>query len=168
MLAPAGCAPAVGGRQGLALNARALGWFVVPLKSGPVGGVARPRAGPLAAATSTGGLTGKRWGRIGDSPVIGAGTYADNATVAVSATGQGEYFMRLVLAHEVAAMMRYQGLDVGAAAASAIRDRLGPAGGRGGLIAIGAGGAAALEMNTAYMPRGWAGEKIEATVRFER
>lgn len=88
-----------------------------------VGAVARDRGGDLAAATSTGGIFGKLPGRVGDSPVIGAGTYADNAAAAVSCTGQGEYFMRLVLAHEVAAMIRHGGLGLAQAASRAIRER---------------------------------------------
>jgi beta-aspartyl-peptidase (threonine type) len=141
--------------------------FRAPADSDTVGAVARDRDGNLAAATSTGGIFGKLPGRVGDSPVIGAGTYADNATAAVSATGQGEYFMRLVLAHEVAAMMRYGGLSVGEAVTGAIRDRLDVAGGKGGLIAVGADGSVAAGMNTAYMPRGWfAGAAQAATVQF--
>jgi beta-aspartyl-peptidase (threonine type) len=120
-----------------------------------VGAVARDLRGDLAAATSTGGTFGKLPGRVGDAPVIGAGTYADNATVAVSCTGQGEFFMRLVLAHEVAAMMRHGGLGLAAAAARAIGETLAGAGGRGGLIAVGASGEVAMEFNADFMPRGF-------------
>src|SRR5437660_1500687 len=81
-----------------------------------VGAVARDRAGNLAAATSTGGMTGKARGRVGDSPIIGAGTYADDETCAVSATGHGEFFIRWGVAHEIAARMRHAGQSLGAAA----------------------------------------------------
>ena len=127
---------------------RATGAFVAPADADTVGAVALDRSGNLAAATSTGGIFGKLPGRVGDSPVIGAGTFADNATAAVSATGQGEFFMRLVLAHDVAAMMRYGGLSLADAAARAIRDKLSAAGGRGGLIAIDRAGAVVMEFNT--------------------
>lgn len=119
-----------------------------------VGAVALDRNGCLAAATSTGGIRGKLPGRLGDAPLIGAGTFADQR-VAVSGTGQGEYFMRMVLAHEVAAMMAYRGMGVREAVAAAIRERLGPAGGYGGLIAVDRDANVAMEMNTAFMPRGF-------------
>ena len=93
-------------RQLQELKARNLGWFDVDLKYGTVGAVAVDREGHLAAATSTGGLTGKRWGRIGDSPIIGAGTYADDRGCAVSSTGAGEYFIRVGVAHEICAQIR--------------------------------------------------------------
>jgi beta-aspartyl-peptidase (threonine type) len=118
---------------------------------GTVGVVALDRAGRLAAATSTGGLTGKRWGRIGDSPIIGAGTYADDR-VAVSCTGQGEEFIRHGVAREVAFLVRYQGLTVEAAAHRLIGETLKP--GDGGLIAVGRDGSLALAFNTQIMYRG--------------
>jgi beta-aspartyl-peptidase (threonine type) len=129
-----------------------------------VGAVALDRAGNLAAATSTGGVFGKLPGRVGDSPVIGAGTFADNATAAVSATGKGEFFMRLVLAYDVAAMMRYGGLGLQEAAARAVRGKLAGAGGRGGLIAVDCSGAVAMEFNTAFMPRGFVTAAAEPVV----
>jgi beta-aspartyl-peptidase (threonine type) len=123
-------------------------------RHGTVGAVARDRHGNLAAATSTGGMTAKAPGRVGDSPVIGAGTFADNATCAVSATGHGEYFIRWGIAHEVAARLRYakQSLD---AAARAILDELLAVGGTGGLVAVGRDGAVALPFNTSGMYRGY-------------
>lgn len=133
-----------------------------------VGAVARDLRGDLAAATSTGGIAGKVPGRIGDSPVIGAGTFADNASVAVSCTGQGEFFLRLVLAHELAALMRHGGLALAPAAARAIHEDLARAGGRGGLIAVSATGEVAMEANTAYMPRGCVTGAAGARVFFGR
>lgn len=135
-------------------------WFTAPGALAPadadtVGAVALDVAGDLAAATSTGGIAGKLPGRVGDSPLIGAGTYADNGSVAVSATGQGEYFMRLVLAYEVAALVRHAGLPLAEAARRTIHERLTPAGGRGGLIAVERSGTVAMAQNAAFMPRGW-------------
>jgi beta-aspartyl-peptidase (threonine type) len=129
------------------------GAFRPPGDSDTVGAVALDRDGHLAAATSTGGIRGKLPGRIGDSPLIGAGTYAD-ANVAVSGTGQGEYFMRLVLAHDVAAVMEYRGSTVEQAVARAIRERLAGAGGHGGVIAVDRAARVAMAMNTVFMPRG--------------
>ena len=121
--------------------------------TGTVGAVALDAHGHLAAATSTGGLTGKRWGRIGDSPIIGAGTYAADDACAVSATGHGEYFIRLAAAHEIAALMRHRGLDV-VAAADAVMRQLGELGGYGGVIAIARDGAIAMPFNSDGMLRG--------------
>src|SRR6185295_10272258 len=98
------------------------------------------RGGHLAAATSTGGMTNKRPGRVGDSPVVGAGVYANDATCAVSSTGSGEHFIRACLAHDIHARMLYRGQDVEEAAAEAIAQSLTPIGGSGGLIAIGRDG----------------------------
>jgi beta-aspartyl-peptidase (threonine type) len=124
---------------------------------GTVGAVALDTHGDLAAATSTGGLTNKHWGRVGDSPIIGAGTYADNATCAVSATGVGEYFIRGALAREVATLMHYRGLTVDVAAKYVIQDELVELGGRGtgGLIALDPEGRFAMELNTPGMYRGF-------------
>jgi beta-aspartyl-peptidase (threonine type) len=121
---------------------------------GTVGAVARDRSGNLAAATSTGGMTNKRWGRIGDSPIIGAGTYADNATCAVSATGSGEYFIRAVVAHEICARVRLAGVSAAEAARDVVHGRLQALGGDGGVIVVDAKGAVALEFNTEGMFRG--------------
>ena len=109
--------------------------------------------GNLAAATSTGGMTGKIPGRVGDSPIIGAGTYAHNAACAVSATGHGEMFMRYGVAFEIAARVRHAGLPLDEAARAVI-DELGEFGGRGGVIAVGRTGALTLPFNTAGMYRG--------------
>ncbi|MEM8961655.1 MAG: isoaspartyl peptidase/L-asparaginase [Acidobacteriota bacterium] len=129
-------------------------------KYGTVGVVALDRNGDLAAGTSTGGMTNKRFGRVGDVPVIGAGTWADNATAAISCTGFGEQFIRNTVARDVAARMSYQGLDLEAAAQAAI-DQLEP--GDGGLIAVGSDGSIALVFNSEGMFRGAA----DADGRFE-
>jgi len=124
-------------------------------KHGTVGAVALDRHGNLAAATSTGGRTNKLNGRIGDSPIIGAGTYANNATAAVSCTGEGEFFMRAVAAHTVSALMELKGWSVERAAESVIRERLAAIGGTGGLIALDREGKFAMPFNTAGMYRGF-------------
>jgi L-asparaginase / beta-aspartyl-peptidase len=121
---------------------------------GTVGAVARDCDGNLAAATSTGGMTGKVPGRVGDSPIIGAGTYADNATCAVSATGHGEFFIRYCAAFDIAARLRYAGQSLQRAAHAAI-EALAEFGGRGGVIAVDRTGALALPFNTAGMYRGY-------------
>lgn len=118
---------------------------------GTVGAVARDAAGRLAAATSTGGTTGKRWGRIGDSPLIGAGTWAD-ARVAVSATGDGEYFIRAAVAKDIAARIEYGGEALAGAARGAIA-AVGALGGEGGVIAVDADGGVAFEFNSEGMFR---------------
>jgi beta-aspartyl-peptidase (threonine type) len=120
---------------------------------GTVGAVAVDSHGNVAAATSTGGMTGKRWGRIGDSPLIGAGTYAANAGCAVSATGHGEYLIRATVAREVSALMEYRGLSVAAAAREVVQVRLKGLGGEGGLIAVDRAGNLALEFNSEGMFR---------------
>lgn len=127
---------------------------LVPAPHGTVGAVARDAHGNLAAATSTGGMSNKRPGRVGDSPVIGAGTYARNGACAVSATGHGEYFMRLVAAYHVCAAVEYRGLGVQEAVRETIHERLAGLGGRGGIIAVDAGGRIALDFNTEGMFRG--------------
>lgn len=124
-------------------------------KHGTVGAVALDGSGNLAAATSTGGMSNKKFGRVGDSPIIGAGTYADNATVAVSATGHGEYFIRGVVAYDIAAMMRYADLTLSEAANAVIHERLTEMGGTGGVIAMDAGGNISMPFNTAGMYRGY-------------
>ncbi len=118
-----------------------------------VGAVALDIHGNLAAATSTGGMTNKRWGRVGDSPIIGAGTYADNRSCAVSATGHGEYFIRATVARDICARVQYQGLDLAAAADAVIHGQLREMGGDGGIIAIDPKGELALTFNTAGMYR---------------
>ena len=123
-------------------------------RHGTVGAVARDRAGNLAAATSTGGMTGKLPGRVGDSPIIGAGTYADNAACAVSATGHGEFFIRYAAAHEIAARIVHGGRTLAEAAASVVAE-LGQVGGSGGLVAVARDGTLALPFNCAGMYRGY-------------
>ena len=125
-----------------------------PAGQGTVGAVARDGAGNLAAATSTGGMTGKTPGRVGDSPIIGAGTYADNMTCAVSATGHGEFFIRYGAAFEIAARLRHAGQSL-QQAAYAVVEALAEFGGRGGVVAVDCTGALALPFNTAGMYRGY-------------
>src|SRR5437660_906089 len=128
-------------------------------RHGTVGAVARDRRGNLAAATSTGGMTGKLPGRVGDTPIIGAGTYADNATCAVSATGHGEFFIRHAAAFAVAARLRYAGQSLDPAARAVI-DELMAAGGSGGVVAVDREGALALPFSTAGMYRGYVRDGI--------
>jgi beta-aspartyl-peptidase (threonine type) len=123
-------------------------------KHGTVGAVALDCAGNLAAATSTGGRTNKLPGRVGDSPIIGAGTYANNATAAVSATGEGEYFMREVAAHTLSALMEFKGWSVEQAAEHVILERLQALGGSGGLIALDRKGNISMPFSTPGMYRG--------------
>jgi beta-aspartyl-peptidase (threonine type) len=118
-----------------------------------VGAVALDRNGDLAAATSTGGMTNKRWGRVGDSPIVGAGTYADNRSCAVSATGHGEYFIRATVARDICARVQYTGVPLLEAAGQVINGQLQAMGGDGGIIAIDRKGAIALTFNTAGMYR---------------
>ena len=135
-----------------ALRAQPEGWFDADMKYGTVGAVARDQHGHLAAATSTGGVTGKRWGRIGDSPLIGAGTFADDRSCAVSATGSGEYFIRTGAAHEIAARVRLLGEDIEAAATAVIGEIM-AIGGTGGVIVAGADGSAIWRFATPGMFR---------------
>ncbi len=121
---------------------------------GTVGAVALDAEGDLAAGTSTGGISYKRWGRIGDSPIIGAGTFADNQTCAISATGDGEYFIRGVVAHDISAMMRYAGLSLREAASAVIHGKLPEMGGTGGMIGLDRDGNVAMVFNRAGMFRG--------------
>jgi len=125
-------------------------------KMGTVGCVALDIHGNLAAATSTGGMTNKRWGRVGDAPIIGAGTYANNATCAVSATGHGEFFIRYTVAHDISALMEYQNLSLNAAVEKVIMGKLLKAGGYGGVIAIDRQGNISMIMNTSGMFRAFA------------
>jgi len=124
-------------------------------KHGTVGCVALDTYGNLAAATSTGGMTLKKYGRIGDSPIIGAGTYADNNTCAVSATGHGEFFIRNVVAYDIAAIMKYKGLSVSEAAEAVVMHKLKNLGGTGGIIAVDHKGNVAMTFNTTGMFRGY-------------
>ncbi|OWQ47277.1 beta-aspartyl-peptidase [Roseateles noduli] len=124
-------------------------------KFGTVGAVVRDAAGHLAAATSTGGMTNKRPGRVGDSPIPGAGCYADDRSVAVSCTGTGEAFIRAVAAHEIGALMRIGGLPLADACARVVFEELPAVGGDGGLIAVDTLGNVWLGFNTEGMYRGW-------------
>ncbi len=123
------------------------------ISMGTVGAVALDAHGHLAAATSTGGMTGKRWGRVGDSPIIGAGTYANDAGCAVSATGHGEYFIRAVVAHDISAQVEYLKRPLRAAVDSVL-GKMATLGGNGGVIAIDARGDVVLEFNSEGMFRG--------------
>lgn len=127
-------------------------------KFGTVGAVAMDQSGLLAAATSTGGMTNKRWGRVGDSPVIGAGTYANNKTCAISCTGHGEYFIRAVVAYDISCLMEYKGMSLHDACAYVVNDKLVKFGGEGGLIAVDHLGNIALPFNSEGMYRGFANE----------
>jgi beta-aspartyl-peptidase (threonine type) len=123
---------------------------------GTVGAVALDHNGNLAAGTSTGGISNKKWGRVGDSPIIGAGTYANNRTCGISATGDGEYFIRSVVAHDISALMEYKGLPL-KAAADAVIEKVDKLGGKGGLIAIDKDGNIAYSFSSAGMYRGRVG-----------
>ncbi|BCM89197.1 isoaspartyl peptidase [Abditibacteriota bacterium] len=123
-------------------------------KFGTVGAVALDSYGDLAAATSTGGMMNKRYGRVGDSPIIGAGTYANNATCAVSATGHGEHFLCNVVAYDIAALMEYKGLSVQDAAEEVVMHKLAQRRGEGGVIAIGKNGQVAMPFSSVGMYRG--------------
>jgi beta-aspartyl-peptidase (threonine type) len=133
------------------------------MKYGTVGAVAVDAAGHVAAATSTGGLTAKRWGRIGDSPLIGAGTYADDRAAAISCTGSGEHFIRLGLAHELCARLRLCGDELAIVEADLLSE-LGRAGGKGGFIAVMPSGEARWAFNTPGMYRGVVGDSVAAKV----
>lgn len=127
---------------------------LVPSPRGTVGAVACDRQGTLAAATSTGGMTNKRRGRVGDSPIIGAGTYAKNGVCAVSATGHGEYFIRAVAAYHIASSVEYRGLSVEEAARELLHGILRDLGGDGGIIAVDKTGRTVMEFSTEGMFRG--------------
>jgi beta-aspartyl-peptidase (threonine type) len=131
-------------------------------KFGTVGCVALDKDGNLAAGTSTGGMTNKKWNRIGDSPIIGAGTYANNKTCAVSSTGHGEYFIRSVVAYDISAMIEYKNYSLTVAANEVVMKKLKDLGGSGGVIAIDKSGNIAMPFNTEGMYRGFmksSGEK---------
>ena len=140
-------------RQLEEMKARGDHAFDVDVKYGTVGAVAVDGQGHVAAATSTGGLTAKRWGRIGDSPLIGAGTYADDRAAAVSATGAGEYFIRANAAHEICARVRLAGEELQAAADS-VTAEIAALGGKGGIIAVAPDGTGVWSFTTAGMFRG--------------
>lgn len=146
-----------------AMKARKSGWFDVDMKYGTVGAVARDTHGHLAAATSTGGVTGKRWGRVGDSPLIGAGTFADDRACAVSATGAGEFFIREGVGHEIGARIRFLGETV-QQAADAVLAETRALGGTGGVIVAGPDGSMAWSLTTPGMYRGRASSDGAKTV----
>jgi beta-aspartyl-peptidase (threonine type) len=129
-------------------------------RHGTVGAVARDREGNLAAATSTGGMTAKRSGRVGDSPIIGAGTFANNASCAISATGDGEAFLRLCVAHEIEARVRLTGTLMDIAAREVVMSDLVKVGGSGGLIGIDRDGNVVAPFNCEGMYRGWSHERM--------
>jgi len=133
-------------------------------KHGTVGCVAVDKYGNLAAATSTGGMMMKKFGRVGDTPVIGAGNYADNSTCAVSATGHGEFFIRNVVAYDIAALMKYKGLSLAKAANQVVLVKLKGQGGDGGIIAVDKKGNIAMPFNTTGMFRGYIKQNGEMKV----
>jgi beta-aspartyl-peptidase (threonine type) len=129
--------------------------YIRETKFGTVGAVALDKNGNLAAGTSTGGMTNKRYGRIGDAPIIGAGTYANNNTCAVSSTGWGEYFIRLAVAHDISALMEYAGLPLDKAADSVVMKKLPRLGGDGGVIGLDRSGNITMTFCSAGMYRGY-------------
>ena len=135
-------------------------------KFGTVGAVACDEKGNIAGGTSTGGMTNKRFGRIGDSPVVGAGTYANNKTCAISCTGHGEFFLRAVVAYDVSCLMEYKGLSLQDACAVVVKEKLVKMGGEGGLIAVDAQGNYDFCFNSAGMYRGMRNSDGKAAVAF--
>lgn len=133
-------------------------------KFGTVGCVALDKKGNIASGTSTGGMTNKKWGRIGDAPIIGAGTYANNATCGISATGWGEFFMRNVVAYDISAMMEYKGFTIEQAANEVIQKKLTKLGGDGGIIGLDKNGTIVMEFNTAGMYRASIDTKGKLTI----
>lgn len=138
--------------------------FIKESKFGTVGCVALDKNGNIAAGTSTGGMTNKKWNRIGDVPVIGAGTYANNATCAVSGTGWGEYFIRGMVAYDISAMMEYKKMSLEEAARKVIQSKLTDLGGEGGIIAIDKKGNIAMEFNSAGMYRAAMNKQGDLTI----
>ncbi|HEX9956233.1 MAG TPA: isoaspartyl peptidase/L-asparaginase, partial [Fibrella sp.] len=131
---------------------------------GTVGAVAMDQEGNLAAATSTGGLTNKKYGRVGDTPVIGAGTYANNQTCAVSCTGYGEFFIRSVVAYDISCLIEYKGLSLKEACTLVVQDKLKNRGGEGGLIAIDSEGNVELPFNSEGMYRAWRNDEGDGEI----
>ena len=130
-------------------------------KFGTVGAVALDQYGNIAAGTSTGGMNNKKYGRVGDAPIIGAGTYADNSSCGVSATGWGEYFIRLSVAHDISSMMKYAGLALDEAADSVVMKKVPALGGDGGIVALDRAGTISMKFNTDGMYRGYIKKKGE-------
>jgi beta-aspartyl-peptidase (threonine type) len=137
-------------------------------KFGTVGAVARDAQGHLAAATSTGGMTNKRFGRVGDTALIGTGTYADDKTCAISCTGHGEFFIRTVAAHEVSCLMKYKGLSLFEACEQVVGQTLHELGGEGGLIAVDGAGNITLPFNSEGMYRAWISSEQEEQIAIYR
>ena len=133
---------------------------------GTVGAVALDQQGNLAAGTSTGGLTNKRFGRIGDSPIIGAGTYANNQSCGISSTGVGEFWIRYTVAHDICARVQYRGMPIQAAADDIVQRVLKPIGGEGGVIGLDAHGNVMMSFNTSGMGRGYVGADGKPTIMF--
>ncbi|MGJ8683880.1 MAG: isoaspartyl peptidase/L-asparaginase family protein [Nonlabens sp.] len=138
--------------------------FIKDSKYGTVGCVALDKNGNIAAGTSTGGMTNKKYGRIGDSPIIGSGTYANNATCGVSSTGHGEYFIRAQVAYDISAMMEYKGMTLQEATDAVIQKKLVNLGGTGGVVALDHLGNVSMEFNTAGMYRATMNDKDELVV----
>ncbi|MBY0371385.1 isoaspartyl peptidase/L-asparaginase [bacterium] len=138
--------------------------FVQPHQWSTVGAVALDSTGTLAAATSTGGMTNKLFGRVGDTPIIGAGTYADNEGVAVSATGHGEFFIRYAVAHEINSLVKYKGMTVSQAADEVVKKQLLTAGGEGAVVALSPKGSFAMSRNCEGLHRGYITRSGEAHV----
>ncbi len=139
--------------------------FIKDSKYGTVGCVALDKNGNIAAGTSTGGMTNKKYGRIGDSPLIGSGTYANNATCGVSSTGHGEYFIRAQVAHDISALMEYSGMTLPQATDKVIQDKLKNLGGTGGVVALDHLGNISMEFNTPGMYRASMDDKGELLVK---
>jgi beta-aspartyl-peptidase (threonine type) len=135
--------------------------YIKDTKFGTVGAVALDQYGNIAAGTSTGGMTNKKWGRVGDAPIIGAGTYADNNTCGVSSTGYGEYFIRLSVAHNISSMIEYGNATLQAAADTVIMKKLTRLGGDGGIIALDRQGNISMTFNSEGMYRGYMKKKGE-------
>ena len=153
-------APSKRGALAPAADARAVAEtapLTEPKKFGTVGAVALDQNGNIAAGTSTGGMTDKQYGRVGDAPIIGAGNYADNEACAVSATGHGEFFIRWTVAYDIAALIKYRNLTVRQAADEVINKKLKPVGGEGGVIVLDTKGNFATTFNSEGMYRGWIG-----------
>jgi beta-aspartyl-peptidase (threonine type) len=138
--------------------------FIKDSKFGTVGCVALDKDGNIAAGTSTGGMTNKRWGRVGDSPIIGAGTYANNLTCGVSSTGWGEYFIRGMVAYDISALMEYKGLTLKKATYEVIQNKLTAMGGTGGIVSLDKYGNMVAEFNTEGMYRATMNDKGELTI----
>ena len=139
--------------------------FLKNQRYGTVGCVALDSEGNLSAGTSTGGMTNKKWNRIGDAPIIGAGTYANNETCAISATGWGEFFIRSVVAHDISALMEYKGLSIREASRIVIHEKVAKLGGDGGIVGIDNQGNIAMEMNTPGMYRAHIDNEGNLTVK---